>query len=407
MICVACQRETESAPCTVCGEQPLLAGKYALMRRLATDGRTTTWLGRHNEQRVAIEATVVGITDIDSLDGWLNQQIQVARGLHHPAFPHVLEGVVRPAGTKAEVYRVREYVDGRTLAVELDELGMQPVKALQVIAELAEALSYLHELEPPLAHGALRASLILRREGEGSLVLLGGGLNHPFQPVPSPDDDLEGLGLLAVRLLTRQEPESLRDSRRHLTWAQLCALPPALEDLIDSLAQPEREPLADGARDLARRLRELLPSMASPMGLGVKPVRLAELGEDDMPTAVNRRVALSELAAEDVPTEVLGGDLRKELGELVETTSEASDEQAEAAPPEVDPRVETLHDHSPVERQEPPPPPRAQGPVRGERELRAAKEPEEEREADWRLPVLGLALLIGLVVVALLLLGPG
>jgi hypothetical protein len=125
-----------------------------------------------------------------------------------------------------------------------------PRQALDFCAELALALAPVHEAGA--CHGALRPEAVEMRPDGGPLVRLPGG-------DAGPGDDLRGLGVLLLHLLTgRRESMGLLVSGEAGPAA-------AAADLLQSLLAEDPAERPDSARAVAARLAEIAPSVAPPL----------------------------------------------------------------------------------------------------------------------------------------------
>jgi len=292
MLCVSCTQSTDTDPCTHCGETATLMGRYQLQEALGAGSSGQTWRAIDPEgQAVAIKSipiTKVGGSKERTL---VDREVRVLRELNHPGIPAYIEHMVLGDSPNIALWLVQELVPGQSLADELEEHRYTPREVLAIIAELAEILSYLHELAPPVIHRDIKPGNVMRRD-DGRLMLidfgsvrdvakgsLGGstvagtfGFMAPeqFAGDAEPRSDLYGLGALAVALLTRKEPQSLSDHANRLCWAQHTSVPSGAHDLINRMVDPEierRAPSADWVELRARTLLsadELQPGAAPP-----------------------------------------------------------------------------------------------------------------------------------------------
>lgn len=299
MICAACHQDTPSRPCEECGEEPLLDGRVVLLKRITTTPNGSTWAATLDGESVCVEAVPAPTKDPQA---WADREVLALKALEHSGLPRYREGLLQDG----QLYRVRDYVGGRTLASLLGDRRRPTLdRIMSQLAELADVLTYLHEQQPPMMHGNLRATTVLQRDSDERLTLI--GLRH-IEPgrLMAPDDDLRALGRLAVQLFTRQETEALEDDQGRLSWIQHSSLPEPIERFIDELAQPDVDVPVRDARALGQRLRSLAISAKTPLEQMFRPAPvLQELDVEDLPTAIGERVELKELSAEDAPTEVV------------------------------------------------------------------------------------------------------
>jgi hypothetical protein len=85
--------------------------------------------------------------------------------LDHPALPQELDAELDL--DRARVWLIREHIRGETLAALLEagaERVREPDHVLQILADVADALAYLHEQQPPVVHGCISPTTILARD---------------------------------------------------------------------------------------------------------------------------------------------------------------------------------------------------------------------------------------------------
>lgn len=100
------------------------------------------------------------------------QEAQMLFKLRHTGLPKVYDTF---EGTNGEQYLVMEFIDGESLEHLVKRLGAIPVEqVLKWIQQICEALSYLHNRQPPIIHRDIKpANLILTPEGQVVLVDFG------------------------------------------------------------------------------------------------------------------------------------------------------------------------------------------------------------------------------------------
>ena len=99
---------------------------------------------------------------------YLRQEADILKNLKHPYLPRVYDFLMTEDG----VYTVMDYVPGKPLDQILKEHGRIPQdQALRWLNQLAEALAYLHELDPPVIHSDIKpANIIITPEGNATLI---------------------------------------------------------------------------------------------------------------------------------------------------------------------------------------------------------------------------------------------
>jgi hypothetical protein len=179
---------------------------------------------------------------------------------------------------------VQEYVDGDTLASEIERRGtFESADVFNLARQLLEVLAYLQSLSPPIIHRDIKPSnIIRRRDGRIMLVDFGGvqskmstnmvggstvvgtsGYMPPEQLMGRANvtTDLYGLGATLVHLATGHHPSMIPEERARLKWRQYAAIDGALADFIDALIEPIWEDRPAGA---AQALESLEQAVSGP-----------------------------------------------------------------------------------------------------------------------------------------------
>ncbi len=280
MHCSACGQETADIPCQRCGADPRLADRYRLLEEIGRGATGITWRAEDPSGRTCAlkEMPLHGRPDAKR-DELLRREVRVLRQLHHSSIPAYYEHFIVTEGRRSTLCLAQEHIAGRSLEQELDERRYAPREVAEVLKELAEILCYLHGLSPPVIHRDIKPANVLRRP-DGRLCLadfgavrdvltsqLGGstvagtfGYMAPeqFAGDAEPASDLYGLGALAVRLLTRRQPQELLDRANQMNWKPHARLPAALTALLDRLLEPDTELRMHSAAALRRELEALL-----------------------------------------------------------------------------------------------------------------------------------------------------
>ena len=265
-----------------------LAGRYRLVRRLASGGMSDVYLAWESglERHVAVKVlNPAGATDVEDRERFRRE----ARTLAHLAHPSIVP--VYAAGDSRSVpYFVMAYVPGGSLQQRLEREGRVPVAdACAILADIAEALDCAHR--SGVVHRDVKPSNILLDEVAGRALLSDFGVaivqtsDHSRSEVSkalgTPDymspeqilgeqefdgrSDLYALGVVGFRMLTGRLP--FRGSSPQAVAAQHVSLEaPAVEGFVSGIPAGvavaigrclEKHPLQrwpDGAT-LARALR--------------------------------------------------------------------------------------------------------------------------------------------------------
>jgi len=107
------------------------------------------------------------------------REATVLANLSHPNLPRVTDHFILPAQGQ---YLVMDFVEGEDLASKLQHQGPLPVEyAIKWISQVADALSYLHNRQPPVVHRDIKPANI-RITPEGKAMLVDFGLVKVFNP---------------------------------------------------------------------------------------------------------------------------------------------------------------------------------------------------------------------------------
>ena len=236
----------------------VLGGRYTLLRRLGEGSQGATWEARDNgpgasrpaperltadfhayvkRAREGDAAPVVrGLVAVkqfrlDRAKAWKDVELaereaRILASLSHPRLPRYVTHFEEDGA----LYLVMEKIEGESLATIRARGGtLAPGEVERMIAEVGEALGYLHGRAPAVVHRDVKPGNVIRRpDGSFALVDFGavrdklkpqGGSTvvgtfgymapEQFQGRASARSDMYGLGATALAMLTGVEPEEL------------------------------------------------------------------------------------------------------------------------------------------------------------------------------------------------------
>jgi tRNA A-37 threonylcarbamoyl transferase component Bud32 len=211
----------------------LLQDQFKVEKQIAAGGFSAVYLVRDadNNRFVVKESVVPFNLDADLKNKAQEQFEREARlltKLNHPQIAHVFDHFVE----NGRSYLRMQYIEGENLRAHIH--GRKSASEAVVIGwvqELAEILTYLHELTPPLVHRDLSPDNILVG-ADGRLVLIDFGAANEFvgaatgtlvgkhaymapeqiRAAAEPRSDLYSLGACAHYCLTGRDPEPIRRS---------------------------------------------------------------------------------------------------------------------------------------------------------------------------------------------------
>ena len=154
----------------------------------------------------------------------LRREAAISQGLEHPNLPWI-RGLDRDG---PHTFLCLAWLPGKSLATMLDQRGARPMipeAALNILAGIGQALTYLHGLG--ITHADVKpGNILVSGEGHATLLDLGVALGpdngdqvsaHGYTPqyaspevldgaLPTPADDLFSLACVAYRMLTGRRP---------------------------------------------------------------------------------------------------------------------------------------------------------------------------------------------------------
>jgi hypothetical protein len=307
MICASCGETTMSDMCVGCGASALLDGRYRLEEVVGQGAFGLTYRATQvtDGRQVAVKELPFRRIDSMKTKSLFQREARVLRQLNHPQIPEFLDDFTFGEGKQLSLYLVQEFIDGTTLEQEMRDRRYTEEEVLEIVLELLGLLAYLQSLRPPVIHRDIKPANVMRRGDDGRLVLLdfgsvrdavknkalGGstvtgtfGYMAPeqFQGKAELATDIYGLGVLAVVLLTRRQPDTMVNFAQRLEWEEFVDVSAETGQLLRDMLEPDMERRASDSTELAARIgARLAPCEA----LTPTPARL-EPDLDEGPVAV-------------------------------------------------------------------------------------------------------------------------
>ncbi len=330
----------------------VIADRYRLEMEVASGPQGVLWRASDllaGEAPVALRQLGPGFDQAGARAGWSRLQ-----ALLHPQVPRFGETIQRDG----QLWLVREWQDGRTYQELLEarrgrQLVFGPGEVLLLLRQLLPVLAVLHGQE--ICHGDLTPANLLRRDRDGLPVLLDIGWTGPGQaaagatPGYAPPEqvagapllpwmDLHGLGVVALVLLSGEDPAALLDPvSLAWRWPDGLSLDPPFRAALERLIS------ADPTARFASTPQALVAFQALPMPESTGPVARADRTLMLVPPAAVSPGLAGIDAADPAPAEQAAASTTNSAAAPL-TAAPAT--AAEAPAPE--PRV--------VERRPPPPP---------------------------------------------------
>lgn len=333
MICGFCSESLtdEPAVCPACGQSPLLDARYRLERIVGRGAMGVTYRAERLEdgQAVAIKELPFRRIDAVKTKALFEREARVLEQLDHPGIPAYLDDFVGGVGKNLSLYLVQAFVEGDTLTAEQAQRRWREDEVLAITAEVADILTYLHELSPPVIHRDIKPGNVMRRP-DGRLALIdfgavrdalddehtGGstvvgtyGYMAPeqYKGDASPASDLYALGAMTVAMLARKTPDALVDVSGRLDWQRHLDVHPQTAALLNALLQVDPRQRPQRARDVAARCRQAIAAIEAdrnapvPMQPVPKPAPVRPAPAPNAPYTLNAPNAPNALNAPNAP----------------------------------------------------------------------------------------------------------
>jgi serine/threonine protein kinase len=169
--CRGCGREVEGRRCDGCGVAHAPGG-FRVQRVLSTTGHGRVYLATSpSGERVALKELVFHLApDVKAVDDFERENGLLAR-LQHPQIPRFVGGFCEGEGVHLRLYQAQEFVEGRSLAAEVEEGPLGDAQVRDVASQLFAVLGHLHSRNPPILHRDVKPANLVRRP-EGQIVLV-------------------------------------------------------------------------------------------------------------------------------------------------------------------------------------------------------------------------------------------
>lgn len=248
-------------------------GRYTIISKIAAGGQATVYKGQEREPEsrvVAVKEFVLpeggGLaTRSRSLESVKREAMMLA-SFDHPAIPKLLDNFIEDN----RAYLCFEFIWGRSLRDMVQEDGpLGAEDTLTIARKLADILSYLHGLSPPVVHRDLSPDNLMLA-ANGRLVLIDFnvaeqlessdtktvvGKHHymapeQFKGKPCTQSDLYSMGGCLYYLLTGRDPRPLSQSK-----LDSGNFPVNLEQAVADLTEMSLEKRCKSAAEFAAALK--------------------------------------------------------------------------------------------------------------------------------------------------------
>jgi len=188
-LCPSCGVANKDAAkfCNACGHRltlllasgDTLQGRYRITRLLGQGGMGAVYQAqdmRLGNRPVAVKENFDASTEAQAQ---FQLEATTLAALNHPNLPRVSDHFIEPSGKQ---YLVMDFVEGQDLQEMLDQRGrLSEAQALPWIAQVCDALAYLHSRNPPIIHRDIKPANI-RITPVGRAMLVDFGIAKQFRP---------------------------------------------------------------------------------------------------------------------------------------------------------------------------------------------------------------------------------
>ena len=290
----------------------ILRERYEIGERLGHNRASTTYVAVDLVcgspcvvKELSVGEVVRGASGVESYDPedftklieLFEREARILANLDHPGVPRLIEHFSLETDTDTRLYTVQEHIDGKTLA-SLVASGRHfcEEEVVAVSRDVANILSHLHGLSPPLIHRDIKPSnVMLDDDGAVHLIDFGAVKNvmvadeqdgktivgtfgympmEQYEARALPASDIYALGGTLVFLLSHLEPHRIGRRGMTLDFRPHVNVSEGFSRVIEKMIEPNWEQRYQGADELQRDLAQLgrghLERRPAPRGWGVK-----------------------------------------------------------------------------------------------------------------------------------------
>lgn len=155
-------------------EGTILDGKYEIWKEVGRGGMSIVYLARDNrlnKQWAVKEIKNDGSKSAKTLLKGLEREANILKNVDHAVLPRIVD-IINQDGT---IYVVMDFIEGETISERLKKEGAQPQElVVEWGLQLASALDYLHNMNPPVIYRDMKPSnVMIRPEGGVKLIDFG------------------------------------------------------------------------------------------------------------------------------------------------------------------------------------------------------------------------------------------
>ncbi|MBQ9200220.1 MAG: serine/threonine protein kinase [Lachnospiraceae bacterium] len=155
-------------------EGTVLDGKYEIWKEVGRGGMSIVYLARDNrlnKQWAVKEIKNDGSKSAKTLLKGLEREANILKNVDHPVLPRIVD-IINQNNT---IYVVMDFIEGETISERLKKEGAQPQDlVVEWGIQLAGALDYLHNMNPPVIYRDMKPSnVMIKPEGGVKLIDFG------------------------------------------------------------------------------------------------------------------------------------------------------------------------------------------------------------------------------------------
>lgn len=259
LICASCGRTTDTVPCSACGRNPLLEGRYRLEHTLPGDASGMTYAAadlRRAGRPVTVRVVPLSPELADTVTRALPRALAAHRRLRCVGARMWQDAFLIGSGRRRAVGVIQDGAVPITLA-DAGYPRLPQAEVVERLTALLQTLQLLHSQSPPIPAGSLVGGRV-GLDDDRLIVLHPGGLERFGEaPVAGPAlppearsrvwsrvSDLHQVGVVGVTLLTGRAPEHLVDPSGGWDWERHATVSAPLAALLGRLlaSDPETRP---------------------------------------------------------------------------------------------------------------------------------------------------------------------
>lgn len=163
----------------------VLDGKYEILKKIGQGGMSVVYLAIDNrlKKQWAVKELRSNVEEVESVLHSIENEANILKRIDHPAIPRIVD-ILKENGV---IYVVMDYVEGRTLAEIVEVEGAQEQNTvIEWGIQLADALKYLHSMNPPIIYRDMKPSNVMLKP-DGSVKLIDFGTAKEFKAEKTAD----------------------------------------------------------------------------------------------------------------------------------------------------------------------------------------------------------------------------